>query len=69
MDTSGQERYKSLNEHYYKKADACLLVYDISDKKTFEECKYYSQQIKERCKEDIKVIESIIYKNILSGSI
>ena len=56
MDTSGQERYKSLNEHYYKKADACLLVYDISDKKTFEECKYYSQQIKERCKEDIKVI-------------
>ena len=56
MDTSGQERYKSLNEHYYKKADACLLVYDISDKKTFEECKYYSQQIKERCKRDIKVI-------------
>ena len=56
MDTSGQERYKSLNEHYYKKADACLLVYDISDKKTFEECQYYTKQIKERCKRDIKVI-------------
>ena len=51
-----KERYKSLNENYYKKADACLLVYDISNKETFEECKYYTQQIKERCKGDIKVI-------------
>lgn len=56
MDTSGQERYRSINSIYYKQADCCLLVYDITNQKSFEECKYYSQQIKERCKENIKVI-------------
>ena len=57
LDTAGQEKYKSLNENYYKKASCCLLVYDISDKKSFEECKnYYNETIKEKCKENIKVI-------------
>ena len=57
LDTAGQEKYKSLNENYYKKASCCLLVYDISDKKSFEECKnYYNETIKEKCKENIKVV-------------
>ena len=37
-------------------ANCCLLVYDITDEKTFKECEYYSKEIKERCKKDIKVI-------------
>ena len=56
IDTSGQERFRSINESYYKKADCCLLVYDITNKKTFDECKYYSKEIKERCKKNVKVI-------------
>ena len=56
IDTSGQERYRSLNERYFKKADCCLLVYDITDERTFKECKFYSKEIKEKCKKDIKVI-------------
>ena len=55
-DTSGQERYRALSQAYYRNADCCLLVYDVSNRKTFEECSYYSQQIKERCKKDVKVI-------------
>ncbi len=56
-DTAGQEKYKSLSENYYKKADCCLLVYDITDKNSFNECKtYYNENIKEKCKKDIKVI-------------
>ena len=47
-DTAGQERYKSLCETYYKRADAILLVYDISNKDSFELIKkYYSPHIKE----------------------
>jgi GTPase SAR1 family protein len=34
-DTAGQERYESLSRSYFKRADAVLLVYDISDKKSF----------------------------------
>ena len=55
-DTSGQERYRALNQFYYRNADCCLLVYDISNRKSFEECSYYAAEIKERCKKNIKVI-------------
>ena len=50
-DTAGQERYNSINESYYQKADAILLVYDISDRKSFEQIKnYYCPKIEELCK-------------------
>ena len=35
-DTAGQERFRSLASNYIKKANGILLVYDISDKKSFE---------------------------------
>ena len=56
MDTSGQERFRAINESYYRRADCCLLVYDISERKSFDECKYYSKKIKEKCKENIVTI-------------
>lgn len=56
-DTPGKERYKSICELYIKKSDSIILIYDISDKRTFEECKgYYRDKIEEICKNDIKVI-------------
>ena len=57
FDTAGQERFRSINEIYYNKNDSIILIYDISRKSTFEECKeYYRDKIKEKCKNDIKVI-------------
>ena len=35
-DTAGQERFKSITSVYYKGANGCIIVYDITDKKTFE---------------------------------
>jgi GTPase SAR1 family protein len=29
-DTGGEERFKALAPHYYKNANACILVYQIS---------------------------------------
>ena len=56
-DTCGQEKYNSINESYYKKADAVLLVYDISNKESFDKIKdYYSKNIKEYCKKKIPII-------------
>ena len=55
LDTSGQEIYKSINETYYKKADCCLLVYDITNRKSFDECKdYYNKNLIEKCKKDLE---------------
>ena len=57
LDTAGQERYKHLNELYYKKADCCILVYDITNRKEFNEIKeYFIERIRERCKKNVKVI-------------
>lgn len=57
LDTAGHEKFKSICEQYYKQADGCLLVYDISKRSTFDEIKdYYKEKVKEKCKEDIKII-------------
>lgn len=34
-DTAGQERYKSLSKVYYKGASAAIVVYDITDAKSY----------------------------------
>ena len=57
LDTAGQEKFRALNTIYYRRADCCLLVYDITNSESFEECKnYFNDKIKEYCKENIQVI-------------
>ena len=57
LDTGGSENFNSLNRIYYKRADCCVLVYDITNLYSFEECQnYYKNEIKNNCKNDIKVI-------------
>merc|ERR1712233_177895 len=36
-DTAGQERFQSLGNAFYRGADACILVYDITDTNSFEQ--------------------------------
>ena len=35
-DTAGQERYQSLGTAFYRGADACVLVYDVSEAVSFQ---------------------------------
>lgn len=35
-DTAGQERYQSLGSAFYRGADACVLVYDMTDAHSFD---------------------------------
>ena len=57
LDTAGEEKFRALNSNYYKKADCCLLEYDITREYTFDEIKnYFNHDIKEKCKKNIKVI-------------
>lgn len=56
-DTNGQEKYDSLSDSYYRDADGCLLVYDITNRESYDNIKNkYIAQIKEKCKNNIKVI-------------
>ncbi len=57
MDTAGQVRFRANNEPYYKKADCCILLYDITNREEFNEIKeYFIVKIKELCKKNVKVI-------------
>ena len=53
-DTAGQERFRSLNRIFYSNAKAVILVYDITNKKSFDEIKnYWFLQIRQYCSDDI----------------
>ena len=57
LDTAGQERYKSINETYYKKADCCLLMYDITSRESFDVVKnYYVPKINDYKNQILKVV-------------
>jgi len=43
-DTAGQEKYKSITSHHYRKAIGALLVYDVTRRITFDDClKWYTE--------------------------
>ena len=46
-DTVGQERYSSTNKIFFKKTQIAILVYDITERKTFEKLQKWYDQIKE----------------------
>ena len=49
-DTAGQEKYRSLNSMFYKNVKAAVLVYDITDKKSFDEIKnFWYGQVTQNC--------------------
>ena len=67
LDTAGQERFEAINTQYYRLADAVLLVYDITNKMSFDKLReFYVDQIKNNCKRDI-IIELLGNKSDLEN--
>ena len=51
------ETFRAINTSYYRQANCCLLVYDITDPTTFDDCKkYYKEKINEFCYKKIPII-------------
>jgi len=55
-DTSGQERYRSLSLNFIRKADGVVLMYDITQKGTFDTVSKWCNDIWEKQKKDFPVI-------------
>lgn len=53
-DTSGQERYKSIVNNYYKNTHGIIFVYDITKKKSLDLVEYWINQAKENSDIDLK---------------
>jgi small GTP-binding protein len=48
-DTSGQERYRSITKGYYRNAVGVLLVFDITDRHSFDDCPSWLADISTLC--------------------
>ena len=47
-DTAGQERFQSLGVGFYRGADACLLVYDITDPHSLDNLDHWRKEFLEQ---------------------
>ena len=53
-DTAGQEKYRALNQIFYKDAAICILVYDVTSESSFNALlEYWCQQVKEAAPKNI----------------
>ena len=55
-DTAGQDRFKNINQTYYKGAIGVVLVYSITDLNSFNNVKNWIKQIYEHTSPDIKKV-------------
>jgi Ras-related protein Rab-21 len=45
-DTAGQERYHALNANYYRGSKGAVIVYDVTDKDSFEKVKTWRVELR-----------------------
>jgi len=44
-DTAGQERYRSITRQYFRKADGVVVVYDVTNEKSFLAVRNWMQSV------------------------
>ena len=53
-DTAGQERFRAVNKIFYKEAHICIMVYDITNKESFDSIKnFWYNTVRENSSEKI----------------
>ena len=52
-DTAGQEKFKTIVSAYYKGAHGIILVYDITDKRSFQDVQNWLDESEKYSKENV----------------
>ncbi|CAD8063141.1 unnamed protein product [Paramecium primaurelia] len=55
-DTAGQERYRAITSAYYRGAIGAVLVYDITNKQSFDAVERWIQEVRENADKDIVIM-------------
>ena len=55
-DTAGQERFRNVTKSYFQSSQGLLVVYDITDKESFEKINFWVDNIKNNAPENAKLI-------------
>ena len=48
-DTAGQDHFNAITRRYYRGADACLIVFAINDRESFNQVKSWHQKMTQEC--------------------
>lgn len=59
-DTAGQERFRSISKLYYRGAQAAVLCYDITSKRSFDEMGVWLRELKDKAGDGEDVILHIV---------
>jgi len=52
-DTAGQERFRTLTASYYRGAQGIIIVYDVTDRDSFENVRNWIQEIEKYSKSNV----------------
>ena len=55
-DTAGQERYRAITSAHYRRAVGALLVYDVTNEKSFQAVKRWMEELKDHAEPDIVIM-------------
>ena len=55
-DTAGQERYKSITSAHYRRAVGALLVYDVTNEKSFYNIRKWLDELRENAEPEIVIM-------------
>jgi Ras-related protein Rab-21 len=63
-DTAGQERFHSLGPIYYRDAKGAILVYDVTDRPSFERVRKWTKELRKMVGDGDKICISIVGNKI-----
>lgn len=52
-DAAGQERFRTITTNYYRGSNGILIAYDITNRKTFENVRFWLQEINNHANENV----------------
>lgn len=55
-DTAGQEKFRSIASNYYRQAKGALIVYDITDKSTFDRVVAWVKELNQQAEPNISIV-------------
>ena len=55
-DTAGQERFRNVAKNYFENTQGFLLVYDITDKESFEKLSFWLDLLKGNAPKNVKMV-------------
>ncbi|ELP89743.1 hypothetical protein EIN_424250 [Entamoeba invadens IP1] len=55
-DTAGQERFRTIVTSYYRGVSGIILVYDVTSKESFENIKYWSDNVNKNAEEYVELM-------------